>query len=225
MERNWFSIGIKTQNLEMINFTYLIIDKISKEAVIVDPAWEIDKIIKEIDKYNLKITKVVLTHSHNDHVNLVEEFINRYNAEVFISKDEAEFYKYKVKNLNLVSDGDYIMVGNVAIKCILTPGHTCGSLCFYVEDELFTGDTLFIEGCGRCDLEGGSAHSMFHSIQKIKRIFSNKTKVYPGHSYGFGNGLTLLELSKINIYYNINKLEDFVNFRMRKNQSEVHEFK
>lgn len=226
MKNKFLSVEIRTQNLESINYTYLIIDNKTKKTVIVDPSWEIDKIISEIDKHDAELVGVLLTHSHNDHVNLVEDLIEKFNVQVYMAKEEVLFYKYSVKNLNLLEDEHIINIGDTTIRCILTPGHTYGSMCFLVNDkEFFTGDTLFIEGCGACDFLGSSAEKMFNSIQKIKKTVCQNVKVYPGHSYGFDRGLKLIDLVNFNIYYCIDSKEDFINFRMRKNQSKKNVFK
>jgi hydroxyacylglutathione hydrolase len=225
MENKFSSVEIRTQNADMINYTYLIIDNASKKAVIIDPAWELDKVINAIKENDVELKSILLTHCHNDHVNLVEKLVEKFNVQVYISKEESLFYEYKAQNLNLLEDNDVVIVGNTRIKCILTPGHTYGSMCFLVEDEeIFTGDTLFIEGCGRCDLFGSSAEKMFNSIDKIKKTVNQRARVYPGHSYGFDRGISLANLMNINIYYSIESKESFINFRMRINQNTKNVF-
>ncbi|AGX44724.1 MBL fold metallo-hydrolase [Clostridium saccharobutylicum] len=226
MNDKFLSVEIRTQNLDMINYTYLIIDNYTKKATIIDPAWEFDKVTSIIKKYDANLVSILLTHSHNDHVNLVEKLVEKFDVDVYMSKEEASFYEYKTRNLKLINDNEIIILGNTQIKCILTAGHTHGSMCFFVEDQkLFTGDTLFVEGCGRCDLFGGSADEMFNSIKKIKNGIPQNVKIYPGHSFGFKGGVELKELDKFNFYYNIESKDNFIMFRMRKNQNMNNVFK
>lgn len=216
MEKGFFSIEIKTQKGDMSNYSYLIIDKKTKKGAVIDPSWEIEKILNEINKYNVNLEKILITHCHNDHVNLVDELVEKYNANVYISKEEHDFYDYKSKNLIAINDKDIITLGDTEIKCILTPGHTKGGMCFLIEDEIFTGDTLFIEACGRCDLPGGNAEELFESIKFIKENIDQNTIIHPGHPYGVGENVTLSELNKRNPYYKISNKEEFIKFRMRK---------
>lgn len=216
MEKGFLSVVIQTHKGDMSNYSYLVIDRETKKGALIDPSWEIEKILKEVNKYNVSLEKILITHCHNDHVNLVDELVERYNTKVYISKDEIDFYGYKSKNLNCVNNNDVIELGSSEIKCILTPGHTKGGMCFLIEDEVFTGDTLFIEACGRCDLHGGDAESLFESIRFIKENIPQDTIIHPGHPYGTGENVTLSELNKRNLYYKIFDKEEFVKFRMRK---------
>ncbi|WP_455810437.1 MBL fold metallo-hydrolase [Clostridium butyricum] len=207
---------IRTKNGIFVNYCYLLFDKETKEALIIDPAWDINKINNIIVKNNLKLKWILLTHSHKDHINLVNPLIKQYNADVFISESESLFYQYKCANMRIVKDNEKLFLGNIMCKCILTPGHSIGSMCFIIDDYIFTGDTLFIEGCGVCDTNGGNAESMFNSIQRLKRIIKPHVKVYPAHSFGMNLGQTMANLYNFNIYLNIEDKSRFVDFRERK---------
>ena len=111
-----------------------------------------------------------------------------------------------------------ISVGRKKILCIETPGHTQGSMCFMVDDMIFTGDTLFMEGVGLCDMKGGDAGEMYESIRKIKKYISNTTRVFPGHAYYMPVGKTYMEVYNNNIYLQIEDKEKFIEFRNRKNR-------
>lgn len=215
---------LRVRNPEFVNYTYIIVDKFSKEAVIVDPAWEIDLILDKIAHLNVKLHKILLTHSHFDHVNLAEILANRYHAQVYISAVEQAYYHFQCENLNVVNHLDNIFIGKTKITCLLTPGHTAGGMCFLLEKSLFTGDTIFIEGCGMCDGGGGSAKEMFKSIQMVKKVINPVVRIFPGHSFGKVPGYTLKYLLNKNIYFQIEQEEHFINFRLRKNQNNIFSF-
>lgn len=216
MENGFLCIEILTRQGDMSNYSYLVIDKKTKKGAVIDPSWEVEKIVREVNKYNVNIEKILITHCHNDHVNSVDELVRRYNSDVYISKKESDFYDYKNKNLVCINNKDVINLGYTKINCILTPGHTKGGMCFLIEDEIFTGDTLFIEACGRCDLYGGNAEELFESIKFIKENIPQSTIIHPGHPYGTGKNVTLSELNKRNPYYTISDKEEFIKFRMKK---------
>lgn len=215
---------LKVRFLNFINYSYFIIDNKTREAAIIDPAWELFKIEQILTQMNIKLTTILLTHSHYDHVNLVDPLLDRYNPQVFLSRNEIDFYDFKCKNLNPVEHNYLIKLGETEILCLLTPGHTMGSTCYLVSNSLFTGDTVFIEGCGLCNTFGGDPEKMFKSIQEIKYTIDPLVKVFPGHSYGKKPGYTLDYLLKENIYFQLNNKEHFINLRMRKSQHNLFKF-
>lgn len=216
-----FKVGF----LNILNFNYIIVDKISGQAAIVDPAWDIELITSTFSGLGVEPDTIFLTHSHYDHVNMVHQLVERFGSQVYMSAKEIDFYNFRSKNLNPVQDFDIINLGETQITCLLTPGHTAGGTCFLLSDSLFTGDTLFIEGCGLCGAEGGSPDQMFESIQKIKRTIEPHVRIYPGHSYGKDPGYPLSYLINNNIYLQLDRKEYFVKFRMRRNQKNLFDFK
>ncbi|MBP2000167.1 glyoxylase-like metal-dependent hydrolase (beta-lactamase superfamily II) [Paenibacillus shirakamiensis] len=208
-------IAIRTSGPYLVNYCYILIDLKTKQAVIIDPAWELELIEGVINKHKLNLTFIALTHSHHDHVNLVEPLVEHFNASVLMSQEEINYYGYRCRNLMGLQDREEFWLGSTRVLAIHTPGHTAGSMCFWAEQHLFTGDTLFIEGCGFCHLKGGSAEEMFYSIQEIKGLISPQTKIYPGHCYGSEPGISMEELSKQNIYIQLEQKEHFISFRMR----------
>ncbi|OGI88061.1 hypothetical protein A2995_01770 [Candidatus Nomurabacteria bacterium RIFCSPLOWO2_01_FULL_33_24] len=162
----------------MENFSYLIGDK--KEGALIDPGWDSQKLLKIAGKKRLKINKVLLTHSHYDHLNDLEEITKETKAQVFIH--QLETFENKNIEIKYIKDNDIINVGNIKIQVIHTPGHSRGSVCFLFDQKLLTGDTLFIGSIGRVDLEGGSEGEMFQSLKKLSEL-DNKIEVYPGHHY------------------------------------------
>lgn len=217
---------LKVKKGLFVNYTYLIVDKDTKKAAIIDPSWDCDAIIELANELNVKIGIILLTHSHIDHVYCVGELIKRLkNVKVYISQVEAEYYKYNIKGLITLKDGEVIELGKTKIKGMLTPGHTKGSMCFLLEDSLFTGDTIFQEGCGLCNTPGGDASEMYRSIQKIKGSVKLYVKVYAGHSFGRSQGERLSELSRINLYFQMNDEDVFIKFRNRTQQKDLFNFK
>lgn len=208
---------IRTTALHFINYCYLLVDKATRYGALIDPSWEWGTIVQAMLEREVKLASILLTHSHHDHTNLVKPLVQQYHVQAYMSEAEIDYYSFHCANLNPLQDGDEIAVGHVRLTSILTPGHTAGSMCFYTDGVMFTGDTIFIEGCGKCDRLGGSAGQMFDSVQKM-RAYPAATKIYPGHSFGAPPGQMLGSLFRDNIYFAIQKKETFVQFRMRRNQ-------
>ncbi|MFK4467831.1 hydroxyacylglutathione hydrolase [Bacillus sp. RC252] len=155
---------------------------------------------------------------------LVEPLVSKYNCKVYISRKEADYYGFQRENMETLEDQRIILLGDTSIRCILTPGHTVGGMCYSLSHSLFTGDTLFIEGCGICNSDGGDPYKMFESIKKIKSIIDPNVLVYPGHSFGKSPGLSMEVLMDHNLYFHIDDVETFVKFRMRPNQQLNYNF-
>lgn len=173
----------------MRNFNYLIGDPETHECAYVDPAWEVDRLLKIAKADGYQVKKILLTHHHFDHVNGVEEVVRKTGAEIFVHPlDEKPVKKGSGKIISL-SHGMEFKIGNLKVVALNTPGHTPGSTCYLVqvpEDlirHLFTGDTLFQGNCGRCDLPGGDPKALFKSLLELKTL-DPSTKIYPGHDYG-----------------------------------------
>jgi len=210
--------------LSIVNYSYIIIDNGSGEAAVVDPAWEPEKITAALNEFGAGLSKIFLTHSHIDHVNLVPALVRSYNSAVFMSGEEIDVYGFRCKNLNPAFHLDRVELGQTPVDCLLTPGHTAGGMCFLLPDSMFTGDTVFTEGCGICSLPGGSPDDMFDSIQMIKKAVHPDTLVFPAHSYGREPGYPLSFLLEENIYFVMENRDMFVSFRMRKNQKFMEVF-
>ncbi|QDH23619.1 MBL fold metallo-hydrolase [Saccharibacillus brassicae] len=216
---------LRTSSSTFINYCYIVTDLTSKKAIIVDPAWELEKIVNRIKELGVHLKAVLLTHSHYDHVHLANPLVEIYGCSVYMSKIEIDYYQFSCNNLNGLMHLDQIDIGKLQITCLTTPGHTAGGMCYYLPSSLFTGDTIFTEGCGACYFDGASAEQMYRSVQFIKKSLSNSTHIYPGHSYGRSPGYTIKELMKYNIYFQIDEEKQFVSFRMRGNQKRLLDFK
>lgn len=197
----------------MQNFVYLIGDESTKEAVVVDAGWNADEIIENADNEKLKINRIILTHSHYDHVQKVNELINKTKADVYFHELEFDAIQKHIKNNSAkiikLKDNDEIKVGKIKIKIIHTPGHTPGAVCLLFDNKLITGDTLFVGAIGRTDLQGGDAVKLFESLQKLKKL-DDKIEVYPGHDYGETPFSTIGDEKKNNPYFMCKTKEEFL---------------
>lgn len=169
---------------------YIIMDEDTREAVVLDPGGDVDDIEKAIISLGAEVKYILLTHGHIDHTGGVDELHNIFNSKVGISeKDhilmERGTYVYGAEIAAGISlflkEKDQIKCGNFVVECIETPGHTPGGLCFKIDNNLFTGDTLFTGSIGRTDLVGGDYGTLMESIKKKIMILPEDTVVYPGH--------------------------------------------
>ncbi len=203
----------------MDNFIYLVGSKSTREVAIIDPAWDIDALLTHIKEKDLQLTSVLVTHYHPDHIGGgmgghsiegIAELLEKDPVKIFVHKLEAEGVK-KVTgvsdiDLNIVESGDHLTIGENDIEFLHTPGHTPGSQCFKVNNNLVSGDTLFVQGCGRVDLPGSNSEDMFHSLQKLSAL-PNETILYPGHNYSAEPYESMERVKEINTYLRIEDLD------------------
>ena len=198
----------------MQNFVYIIGDESTKEAAVIDAGWDIGRIIETADNEKLKINKIILTHSHFDHVQKVQELADKTKADVYFHELEFDSIKKHIKNdstkIIKLKDNDEINIGKIKIKSIHTPGHTNGAICLLFDSKLITGDTLFVSAIGRTDLPGGDAIKLFGSLQKLKKL-DDKTEIYPGHDYGETPSSTIGSEKRNNPYFMCKSKEEFLN--------------
>ena len=196
----------------MQNFSYIVADDKSKEAAIFDCGWDIEGMLQIAAKEKLKIKKIIITHSHFDHVQKLNELFDRTKAEIFAHEMEVDDIKKSAKTsleIRKLKDSDTIKIGSINAKIIHTPGHSVGAMCILIENKLITGDTLFVDAIGRVDLPGGDVLKLFESLQKIKKL-DDSVEIYPGHDYGNIPFDTLGNQKKTNPYLKPNKKEDFL---------------
>jgi glyoxylase-like metal-dependent hydrolase (beta-lactamase superfamily II) len=169
----------------MRNFNELIADKITSACAVVDPAYEVDRLLREAGARGWRVDAVLVTHTHPDHVDGVEEMVRATGARVYVGAGEAEALKRVAPSADItpLHGGEEIAVGELRIQAIATPGHTLAGTSYLVEGNLCTGDTLFIGGCGRTDFPGGNPHVLWQSLQRLASL-PEETRVYPGHDYG-----------------------------------------
>ncbi len=198
----------------MANFIYLIEDIATKKCALVDPAWDLTEIFDYILQNRLTLDRILLTHSHNDHVNAIDKVLENYDTPININHDEQVFWRKRYDNFCLNYGGDLINLGDTTIKSIHTPGHTPGSTCYYIGDDLIAGDTLFVFGCGRCDLHGGNPELMYKSLRQIRESLNSDTIILPGHNYSTKKTSTLNNEIKNNPFFHFSDLNKFVHYRM-----------
>lgn len=189
---------------QMVNFVYAIGDRETGEALLVDPAYDVDGLVDVLEADGMRCTGVLATHYHPDHVGGsmmgmklegVAELLERVEVPIHVQADEADFVT-KVTGLGAGSlvehrSGDTVSVGAVDIELIHTPGHTPGSQCFLVDGRLVAGDTLFLDGCGRTDLPGADPGQMYESLtQRLARV-PDDAVLYPGHQYSIESSATM----------------------------------
>lgn len=173
------------------NFVYLILDWNTKKAAIIDPQEDLSKPLLALETHGFQLERVLLTHTHFDHIAGVQELIEKF-SKLPLHVHSLDRHRLKEKGPDVWSaccpteDEEQISVGQLQIQALHTPGHSAGEICYRLETSenayLFSGDTLFIRDCGRTDLETGSNEQMFQSLQKIKKL-DPKTVILPGHHY------------------------------------------
>jgi hydroxyacylglutathione hydrolase len=219
----------------MENYIYIVANKDTKEAVVVDPAWDITKIESELKKENYKLQAALITHGHADHTNGIEELLKIYDIPIYVSEHEASFYKPIGENIKEVKKNHQLILGdaksNIEINFVHTPGHTPGSQCFFIntkkkefkandqikffsEHLLVSGDTLFLDGCGRCDMPGGDVEEMYNTIANILMQMPDDTVIFPGHNYHHYCCDSLKNQKKSNPYMQYENLKGFINKRL-----------
>jgi hydroxyacylglutathione hydrolase len=218
-------ISVKANNNFLKNYSYIVHDDISNTAIVIDPSWQMKEIEKKLSKLEMKLSAILLTHSHIDHVFDAEKLSNKYNAPIVMSQIEYEYYKFDSNNLITVKHEEIINFENIVIVSLITPGHTKGSICYLIDNNLFTGDTLFIEGCGICWGKGADPSDMFDTMQYLKTRIDKNVLIYPGHSYGKEPGEIFESVCKENVYLNFTDRNNFLSFRMRKGQIKLFDFK
>ena len=189
------------------NFSYIIADDDAREAAVVDSSFNASKIIQVLKDKKLALKYIINTHGHSDHTAGNTELSSLFGAKIVAHKLS------RVKFDTAVNDGDILSVGKISIKIIHTPGHTSDSICLLVDNKkLLTGDTLFVGECGRTDMTGGSAKSMYDSLFNKLLKLNDAVEVYPGHDYGLKSSSTIGEEKKSNYTLQPRSLEDFIEF-------------
>ncbi|HEY3997318.1 MAG TPA: MBL fold metallo-hydrolase [Candidatus Xenobia bacterium] len=215
----------------MANYAYFIGSQRTREALVVDPAWDVQQVIDTAQSEGYKLVGALVTHFHPDHIggsmmpmmNLTIEglptLLKLAPMRIYANKNEAQGIKFVTglsdTDLTLVESGETVQVGDVVVRFIHTPGHTPGSQCFLVEDKrLVSGDTLFIQGCGRVDLPGADPAAMYESLtQKLAKL-PDDVVLYPGHNYG-GKSSTMGEEKRLNRYLQVPTLQDWLHMMGR----------
>ncbi|MBM4344532.1 MAG: MBL fold metallo-hydrolase [Deltaproteobacteria bacterium] len=206
----------------MANFVYLVAPAHTDRLAVVDPGWDAAAIEAAAEAIGRPVTDLILTHHHGDHRNAVEALLDRGAERVWVHRAERPWLQGLgwTDHCHWLDGGDRIELGpGAALTCIATPGHTPGSQCLLGDSErgpaLLTGDTLFIDGCGRCDLPGGDPAAMYHTLYGILGNLDGQTRVLPGHDYAPAAEAALDDQRRTNPYLGFASVQAFVDYRMR----------
>jgi hydroxyacylglutathione hydrolase len=204
----------------MHNYVYLIGSTETHKAAVVDAAWDIDEILRIAAQNEMEITHALVTHTHPDHVGGgfagmeiagATELLDKCKAKVVVHKAEAEFIKgLSSSDMIKTDNGDKVDVGGLEIKLLHTPGHTPGSQCFLVDDRVVSGDTLFIDACGRVDFPGGNPEQMYYSLTQKLLALPDNMILFPGHNYAPLKHATMGEQKRTNPYLKFSSLKQFL---------------
>jgi len=194
----------------MQNFVYLIGDPDTHEAAVVDPGWEVPRILQALDRDGYRLTAAFVTHHHFDHVQGLDELLTQRDVPVYVHERDAPLLEIAPSSLKPVHGGETVRIGQVPVTLIHTPGHTQGSQCLAVNGRLLSGDTLFIGSCGRCDLPGGDAATLYHSLAKRLRPLDDETILCPGHNYAEVPTTRLGDEKRSNPFLGAATLHDFL---------------
>ena len=209
----------------MQNFVYLVGDPSTREAAVVDAAWDIGALVDLAAQEGYRITHALVTHSHPDHVGGhlggmeiqgIAKLLERQPVKVVIHESEADFLKRftgaSESDLIRSHAGDVVPIGDLKIKLLHTPGHTPGSQCFLVDKRLVSGDTLFIGACGRVDLPGSDPEEMYRSLSQTLLRVEDDVALYPGHHYADRPSSTMGEEKRENMFLRFRSVQEFLRF-------------
>lgn len=198
---------------QMVNFSYILGDRDTKECVLVDPAYAVDDLIQIAEADGMKVTGVLVSHYHADHVGGsmmghtiegISRLLETHHVPIHVNEHEAPWVirTTGVSDTDLVkhASGDIVTVGKIEISCVHTPGHTPGSQCFLTQGCLISGDTLFLEGCGRTDLPGSNVEDMYDSLTTLAGL-PDDTIVLPGHRYSEPPAARLSDVKSFNYVF------------------------
>ena len=191
---------------DMQNFTYLLEDEDTCEAIVIDPSWDLPDVLQTIERNNMKVKYIVNTHYHFDHTIGNDFVVKSTGAKIIQHKESA------LKNDMKVSDGDKIKFGNSELAVFHTPGHSKDSMCLVGDQKIFSGDTLFVGNCGRVDLPGGNARELYHSLFDVISKMNENFVLYPGHNYGSSVSSTIGKEKKTNFVLQPRTEDEFVEF-------------
>jgi len=209
---------------QMVNFVYLVGDRETGEAVVIDPAYDQQGVLDILAADGMRLTGALATHYHADHVGGslggmaqitgIAELLELTSVPIHVQADEAEWIAKTtpvgLDDLTQHQSGDTVMVGEIPITLIHTPGHTPGSQCFLVDGRLVAGDTLFLDGCGRTDLPGSNPEDMYLSLTQRLAQVPDDAVLFPGHLYSEKPSASMGETRQRNVVFRPDSLEQWM---------------
>ncbi len=206
---------IQTEVGLLQNFCEILFCPDTREAAIVDPAFEVDRLLQEAKRRDLTVKLALITHTHHDHIDGVEELCDKTGAAVVVNPREAAAVSAPGRTLVDAVDGQNIAIGRRGLRALVTPGHTVGGTCYLADGFVVTGDVMFVGGCGRTDFPGGDTAQMWNSLQRLARL-PEETRVYPGHDYGETPTSTIAHELRTNRFLRCANFEEFRALREQK---------
>jgi len=200
------------------NFCEILYCPETRVAAVVDPAWEVDRLLREAERLGVKIELALITHTHNDHIEGVDELVEKTGAVVVVNPREAGAVHAPGRALLDADDGRDIAIGRRGVRALETRGHTVGGTCYLADGYVVTGDVLFVGGCGRTDFQGGDTAAMWQSLQRLMRL-PEETRVYPGHNYGETPTSTIGHETRTNRFLRCKTFEEFKALREAKRKA------
>ncbi|MDJ0767489.1 MAG: MBL fold metallo-hydrolase [Ilumatobacter sp.] len=198
---------------QMVNFVYAIGDRATGECLLVDPAYDPAGLVETVEADGLRVTGVLASHYHADHIGGsimgydiagIAGLLEHVSCPIHVQRDEVPWV---VRSAGVTEDvlvghdsGDVVTVGDVEITLVHTPGHTPGSQCFEVGGKLVSGDTLFLDGCGRTDLPGSDHAQMIESLKQLAKV-DDDVILYPGHRYSLASSATMGAVKQSNYVF------------------------
>ncbi len=215
-----------TKNLfahQMVNHSYCIGDTQTKDAVLVDPAYDVASILARLREDEMNLVGIILTHYHADHAGGTiagndiagsAQLLELVDVPVHVQQAEVEFLGLAAgltpSQLEVHDSGGKVQVGKYEIDLIHTPGHTPGSQCLLVENRLLSGDTLFLHGCGRTDLPGGDPTELYYTLTHRLAKVGDAVELFPGHHYSAEFSSSMATTRRENSVFRPNSAEEWV---------------
>lgn len=207
---------------QMVNFAYAVGDRRSGDCVLVDPAYAVDDLVDAVEADGMTVVGVLATHYHADHIGGsmmghtlegIARLRERVDCPVHVQRDEAPWVTHTTgvaeSELVVHAPGDTVTVGAVDVELVHTPGHTPGSQCFLVAGRLISGDTLFLDGCGRTDLPGSDPQQMYDSLQRLAAL-PDDILVFPGHRYSMPSSASMTAIREQNYVFRPSSREQWL---------------
>jgi hydroxyacylglutathione hydrolase len=207
---------------QMVNFVYAVGDRSTGECLLVDPAYAVDELVDVVQADGMTVAGVLATHYHPDHVGGsmmghtiegVSQLLERVSCPVHVQAAELPWVARTTglgeAELAAHEPGDRVAVGAVEVELVHTPGHTPVSQCFLVAGRLVSGDTLFLDGCGRTDLPGSDPALMYESLQRLAKL-PDETMVFPGHRYSMPSSATMTAIREQNYVFKPSSREQWL---------------